>query len=409
MPTFAYKARDERGLLVQGNIEAATQRDAMTQLDAMGYIPVSAKEAGSKNTTSIDDYLLRFQRIKHDDLIFFTRQFQTVVRAGIPIVGGLRALETQTTNQRLRKAIGNVAQAIDKGSSLSEAFAGQKGVFSEIYVSMIQSGETSGNLEDVLERLSGLLEFQMRTKETIKAAMRYPIFVVSTLVIAFIVLINLVVPKFAPMFKNSKVALPVPTQILLLINDIFQKYTMITMMVLAGLVVGFIVYNRTATGKYTIDVLKLKTPLIGDIILKTCMSRFAFTLENLVSSGIPIIRTLNIVSRTVGNEYVSRKVLDISASIEKGKGISRPLKDAKIFPPLVIHLISTGEETGSLEEMLKEISRHYDREVTYTVNRLAAYIEPLLTVGLAGMVLFLALAIFMPWWEMARAMRGGGG
>jgi len=409
MPTFVYKARDERGLLVQGNIEAASQRDAMTQLDAMGYIPVSAKETGSRSATSVDDFLLRFQRIKHDDLIFFTRQFQTVVRAGIPVVGGLRALESQTTNQRLRKAIGNVAQAIDKGSSLSDAFAKQKGVFSDIYVSMVQAGETSGNLEEVLERLSALLEFQMRTKETIKSAMRYPVFVVSTLVIAFVVLINMVVPKFAPMFKNSKIALPLPTQILLLINDIFQKYTLITVTVLATLIVAFIIYNRTATGKYTIDVLKLRIPLVGNIILKTCMSRFAFTLENLVSSGIPIIRTLGIVSKTVGNEYVSRKVVDISVNIEKGKGISRPLKDAGIFPPLVMHLISTGEETGSLEEMLKEISRHYDREVTYTVNRLAAYIEPLLTVGLAGMVLFLALAIFMPWWEMARAMRGGGG
>jgi len=408
MATFAYKARDERGLLVQGNIEAASQREAMTQLDAMGYIPVSAKETGSKGTNSIDDFLLRFQRVKHDDLIFFTRQFQTIVRSGIPIVAGFRALEEQTTNQRLQKAIKNVGQEIDKGSSLSDALGRQKGVFSEIYVSMVRSGETSGNLEEVLERLSALLEFQMRTQETIKSAMRYPVFVVSALVIAFIVLINLVVPKFVPMFKTSKVALPLPTQILLVINDIFQKYMAVAVVVVIVLIIGFFLYKRTAAGKYTIDVFKLKIPLIGVIILKTCMSRFAFTLENLVSSGIPIIRTLDIVSRTVGNECIAKKVLEISANIEKGKGISRPLKDAKIFPPLVIHLISTGEETGSLEEMLKEISRHYDREVTYTVNRLSAYIEPILTVGLAGMVLFLALAIFMPWWDMMNAMRGGG-
>ncbi len=408
MATFAYKARDERGLLVQGNIEAATHRDAMMQLDSMGYIPVSAKETGQAGTASVDDFLLRFQRIKFDDLIFFTRQFRTVVRSAIPIVSGLRALAEQTANQRLQKAIINVAQDIDKGSSLSDAFARQKGVFSEIYVSMVRSGETSGNLEEVLDRLSALLEFQMRTKETIKSAMRYPIFVVVTLVTAFIVLINLVVPKFVPMFKSANVALPLPTQILLVINDIFQKYTVAVVVVLAVLVAAFFLYKRTETGKYTIDVIKLKIPLIGVIILKTCMSRFAFTLENLVSSGVPIIRTLDIVSRTVGNEFIAKKVLDISDSIEKGKGISRPLKEAKIFPPLVIHLISTGEETGSLEEMLREISTHYDREVTYTVNRLSAYIEPILTVGLAGMVLFLALAIFMPWWDMMKAMRGGG-
>ncbi len=408
MPTFAYKARDERGLLVQGNIEAATQRDAMTQLDAMGYIPVSAKETGSKSGTSVDDFMLRFQRVKFDDLIFFTRQLRTVVRSGIPIVAGLRALAEQTTNQRLQKAIGVVAQDIDKGFSFSDALARHKGIFSEIYVSMVRSGETSGNLEEVLERLSALLEFQMKTKETIKSAMRYPIFVVSTLVGAFIILVNVVVPKFAPLFRSAKIALPLPTQILLVINDIFQKYLGLSFIILAALIVAFFVYKRTQTGKYTIDVAKLRIPLVGDIILKTSMSRFAFTLENLVSSGVPIMRTLDIVSRTVGNEFIAKKVLEISENIEKGKGISRPMKDAKIFPPLVIHLIATGEETGSLEDMLREISMHYDREVTYTVNRLSAYIEPILTVGLAGMVLFLALAIFMPWWNIMGAMRGGG-
>lgn len=409
MATFAYKARDERGLLVQGNIEAATQREAMMQLDSMGYIPVSAKETGKSSASGpSEDILARFQRVKFDDLIFFTRQLRTVVRSAIPIVSGLRALAEQTSNPRLQKAIAAVTQDIDKGSSFSDALAKHKGVFSEIYVAMVRSGETSGNLEEVLERLSALLEFQMKTKETIKSAMRYPTFVVITLVSAFIILVNVVVPKFAPLFRSAKIALPLPTQILLVINDIFQKYLGASFIVAASLIVAFFIYKRTANGKYAIDVLKLKIPLIGEIVLKTCMSRFAFTLENLVSSGVPIIRTLDIVSRTVGNEFVARKVLEISENIEKGHGIARPLKDAKIFPPLVIHLIATGEETGSLEDMLREISMHYDREVTYTVGRLSAYIEPILTVGLAGMVLFLALAIFMPWWNIMSAMRGAG-
>lgn len=408
MATFAYKARDERGLLVQGNIEAATQREAMMQLDSMGYIPVSAKETGRSGSSSVDDFMLRFQRVKFDDLIFFTRQLRTVVRSAIPIVTGLRALAEQTTNPRLQKAVAAASQDIDKGLSFSDALSKHKGVFSEIYVAMVRSGETSGNLEETLDRLSDLLEFQMKTRETIKSAMRYPVFVVITLISAFIVLVNVVVPKFAPLFKSAKIALPLPTQILLIINDIFQNYLGISLAILAALVVAFILYKRTEAGKYAIDVLKLKIPLIGDVILKTCMSRFAFTLENLVSSGVPILRTLDIVSRTVGNEFIAKKVLDISENIEKGHGIARPLKEAKIFPALVIHLISTGEETGALEDMLREISTHYDREVTYTVNRLSAYIEPILTVGLAGMVLFLALAIFMPWWNIMSAMRGAG-
>jgi type II secretory pathway component PulF len=407
MTAFAYRARDERGLLVTGSMEAASKRDVFVQLDNMGLLPVSATES-RKTTFAVDAFLMKFQRVKDDDLIFFTRQFQTIIRSGIPMVSGLRALQEQTNNERLSAAIKSVGQDIDKGQSLSDALSRHKGIFSELYVGMVRAGELSGNLEEVLERLSGVLEFQMKTKEMLKSAMRYPVFVVVTLAIAFIVLVNVVVPKFAPIFKSSKVALPLPTQILLLINDIFQKYTVVAIGVAFVLVVSFLLYKRTAIGTYTIDRFKLWVPLIGEIILKICMGRFAFILENMVRAGIPIIRTLDIVSRSVGNEYVAEKVREIAVSIEKGKGISKPLRDAKVFPPLVIHLVATGEETGSLEEMLHEVSVHYDREVTYSVARLAAWIEPALTVGLAGMVLFLALAIFMPWWDMMRAMKGGG-
>jgi type II secretory pathway component PulF len=407
MATFAYRARDERGLLVTGSMDAATRRDVFVQLDNMGLFPVSATEL-KKTTFAIDEFLLRFQRVKHDDLIFFTRQLQTVIRSGIPMVSGLRALEEQTNNERLKAAIKTVAQDIDHGQNFADALSKHKGIFSELYVSMVRAGETGGSLEEVLEKLSGVLEFQMKTKDMLKSAMRYPMFVVSTLAIAFVVLVNVVVPKFAPIFKSAKVALPLPTQILLIINDIFQKYTTVAVVTAFLLAISFFFYKRTSGGAYTIDRLKLKVPLIGQIVVKICMSRFAFTLENLVRAGIPIIKTLDIVSRAVGNEYIAKKVQEIAVSIEKGKGISKPLRDAKIFPPLVIHLVATGEETGSLEEMLREVSIHYDREVTYSVSRLSAWIEPILTVGLAGMVLFLALAIFMPWWDMMRAMRGGG-
>jgi len=404
---FAYKARDERGLLVTGSIDAANKKDVFEQLDNMGLLPVSASEMG-KAISGIDTFLIRLQRVKDDDLIFFTRQLQTIIRSGIPMVSGLKALEEQTNNERLRGAIKTIWQDIDKGQSFSEALSRHKRIFSELYVGMVRAGEASGNLDEVLERWSGVLEFQMKTREILKSAMRYPMFVVVTLAIAFVVLVNVVVPKFAPIFKSSNIALPLPTQIMLLLNDIFQKYTITTIAVIVVLAVAFWLYKRTATGTYTIDKLKLSLPLVGNIVLKICMSRFAFILENMVSAGIPIIRTLDIVSRSVGNEYVAEKIREIAVSIEKGKGIARPLREAKIFPPLVIHLVATGEETGSLEEMLREVSIHYDREVTYSVTRLSAWIEPILTAGLAAIVLFLALAIFMPWWDMMKAMKGGG-
>jgi len=407
MTAFAYRARDERGLLVTGDMDAASKRDVFTQLDSMGLIPVSAVESKG-GISAIDEFLLRFQKVKNDDLIFFTRQLQTVVRSGIPMVKGLRALEEQTSNERLRGAIKVITQDVDRGQSLSDAFSKHRGIFSEIYVGMVRSGEIGGSLEEVLTRLAELLEFQMKTQEIIKSAMRYPIFVTSTLVIAFIVLIKLVVPKFVPMFKSSKVALPLPTQILLIINNVIQNYGIFVILLIVAIGIAFFYYKRTEAGAFMIDRLKLKMPLIGSIIQKISMSRFAFILENLTKVGIPIIQTLDIVSRAVGNKYIARKIQGIAKSVEKGRGISRPLKEAKIFPPLVVHLISTGEETGSLEEMLREISSHYDREVSYSVNRLSAWIEPLMTVCLAVMVLFLALAIFMPWWNMMGVMRGGG-
>ena len=408
MGTFTYRARDDRGLLVTGSIEAGSQRDVYAQLDAKGLFPISAKETKTAGSFAIDDFLLRFQKVKYDDLIFFTRQLQTIIRAGIPVVAGLRALEEQTTSPKLKAAIKKVAQDIDRGQSLSEALSQHRSIFSELYISMVSAGEAGGGLEEVLERLAGIIEFQMKTKEMLKSAMRYPMFVVSTLIIAFVVLIKMVVPKFVPIFKSAKVALPLPTQVLLIINDLAEKYTFFTVGTIVLIIVLFILYKRTAAGAMNIDRIKLQIPLVGQIILKICMGRFAFTLENLVRAGIPIVKTLEIVSKTVGNNYIAAKVIEIGQNIEKGRGISKPLKDAGIFPPLVIHLISTGEETGALEEMLREVSTHYDREVSYSVARLSAWVEPILTAGLSVMVLFLALAIFMPWWNMMSALRGGG-
>jgi type II secretory pathway component PulF len=195
---------------------------------------------------------------------------------------------------------------------------------------------------------------------------------------------------------------------LLLTNDIFQNYAIYLGISIFILIGGFLLYKRTDAGTLEIDRLKLRAPLIGPIILKICMSRFANMFENLIKVGIPVVRTLEVVSRTVGNEYIAQKIIEISGKIERGLGISRPLREAEIFPPLIIHLISTGEQTGSLEDMLKEVSTHYDREITYSINRLSTWIEPLLTAGLSLMVLFLALAIFLPWWNMMGALRGGG-
>ena len=407
MAKFTYRARNETGGLVTGELEAESKVVVYEYLDGLGLLPVQVGEA-KNNPFSLREFIEQRQTIRQDDLIFFTRQLQTIVKAGIPLISGLKALEEQTENPKLKRIIKEIYQEITKGKSLSDVLANHPRIFSELYVSMIRAGEVGGVLDDVLGRLIGLLDFQMKTRETLKAAMRYPITVVCVLILAFIVIVTFIIPRFAAIFKGAKVELPVPTKIMLWINDIVQSYGIFIFIGVVLLIVGVMMYIRSPDGRVAWDRLKLRMPLVGQIMLKIAMSRFANMFENMIRAGVPIMRTLEIVSRTVGNEYIARKILEISEKVEKGRGISKPLKDSGVFPPLVIHLISTGEETGSLEQMLREVSAHYDTEIGYSVSRLSAWIEPILTAGLSVMVLFIALAVFLPWWNMMGALKGGG-
>ncbi len=409
MAVFSYKARDEKGSLIAGTMDADSQRSVSAHLDSMGLFPVAVSQKKGVSFGSFEDLLTKLDKVKLDDIIFFTRQLRTVIKAGVPLISGLKALEEQTNNRKLKKVIKKVWQDLDRGETFSGALAGHEDVFSDLYVSMVKAGEIGGVLDEVLERLAQLLEFQMKTKEMFKSAMRYPTMVVGAIVIAFGVLVTFVIPKFALLFAGSTVKLPLPTRILLGINDLAQAVGVYILGGVIGACIAGYVYTRTEQGQLMKDHLKLKIPIMGQIILKICLSRFAYVQENLIRAGVPIVTALEIVARTVGNLVITKKVLEISQKIEKGKGIAKPMKDSGIFPPLVLHLIATGEDTGSLEEMLREVSLHYDGEVNYSLNRLSAWIEPILIVVLGGMVLFIALAVFLPWWGMMDAMKHGGG
>ncbi len=407
MGTFTYRARDERGLLVTGTLEADSRQAVYSQLDGIGLLPVEVSEPKGTDQ-GLGDFLMKFTPVKFDDMIFFTRQLQTIIRSGIPLLTGLEAIEEQTANKRLKAAINQVRKDIDKGQSLSDALARHKGIFPEAYIAMVRAGEVGGSLEEVLDRLSSLLDFQMRTKEMLKAAMRYPVFVVVALVGAFAVLVAFVIPRFSVMFKGMNVQLPLPTRIMLLIGDMAQRYGLYVVLLAIAAAIAFVLFKRSPAGALLIDRVKLRIPIMGAIIMKICMSRFAAMAENLVKVGVPIVKTLEIVENTIGNRYIGSKVAEIGGKIEKGRAIAKSLKETGVFPPLVVHLVATGENTGSLEEMLREVSIHYDREVTYSINRLSAWVEPILVGFLSIMVLFLALAIFLPWWNMMGAMKGGG-
>jgi len=408
MAIFTYKARDERGSLIAGTMDADSQRAVSSHLDSMGLFPIAVSEKKGMTLLSIEDFLTKLDRVRLDDIIFFTRQLRTVIKAGVPLISGLRALEEQTNNRKLKRAIKKVWQDLDRGKSFSEALSGHADIFSDLYVSMVKAGEVGGVLDEVLERLAQLLEFQMKTKEMFKSALRYPMMVVGAIIIASFVLVTFVIPKFALLFKGTTMQLPLPTRILLWMNEMVQAYGIYMLGVVIGICVAVLIYTRTERGQYAMDQLKLKLPFVGNIILKICMSRFAYVGENLIRAGVPIVTALEIVARTVGNLVITKKVLGISQKIEKGKGITKPMEDSGIFPPLVLHLIATGEDTGSLEEMLREVSIHYDSEVSYSLARLSSWIEPILIGVLGGMILFIALAVFLPWWGMMEALKGGG-
>ena len=408
MAVFNYKARDEKGSLIAGTMDADSQRAVSSHLDSMGLFPVAVSEKKGMGLASIEDFLTKLDRVRLDDIIFFTRQLRTVIKAGVPLISGLKALEEQTNSRKLKRAIKKVWQDLDRGRSFSEALSGHAEIFSDLYVSMVKAGEIGGVLDEVLERLAQLLEFQMKTKEMFKSALRYPTMVVGAIVIAFFVLVTFVIPKFSLLFKGSTMKLPLPTRILLWLNDMVQAYGIFILGGIVGIGIAVFVYTRTEQGQFVRDQLKLKLPFVGNILLKICMSRFAYVQENLIRAGVPIVTALEIVARTVGNLVITKKIIEISQKIEKGKGITKPMKESGIFPPLVLHLIATGEDTGSLEEMLREVSIHYDSEVSYSLARLSSWIEPILIGVLGGMILFIALAVFLPWWGMMEALKSGG-
>ncbi|MBU2522510.1 MAG: type II secretion system F family protein [Proteobacteria bacterium] len=403
MPTYTYKALTADGSNVSGTVEADSQPLAAMQLDKMEYIPISISE---KKGMFLDELALKLERVKIDDLIFFTRQLYTVIKAGIPLLPGIKALEQQTENKKLKKVLGIVAKDVDRGKSFSESLSLHPDVFSELYINMIEAGEIGGSLEEILERLILMLEFTRKTNSNLKAAVRYPIMVVCSLFAAFGVVITFVIPKFAVIFEASTVELPIPTKIMMFINFLVQNYWYYGLLIAGSLIAAFYLYTSRESGRLQWDFLKLKLPVLGDVFLKVYMSRFSSMLETLSRGGTSIVSALDVVSRTIGNEYIAQKIKAIAEQVKTGKGITNSLRESKIFPPLVLHMVLTGEETGALDDMLAEITSYYEREIDYTVSRMSSYIEPILTAGLGLMVLFIALAIFLPWWNMMEAFKG---
>ncbi len=398
MPVFQYKAMSASGGVVQDELEAPNPAAVAEKLESLGYIPlnISRKKGGSSKLFE------KKPRVKDNDIIVFTRQLVTLLKAGVPLLSALEALSEQTDNPVMREVIGKIYIDIESGISLSEALAKHPTVFEDMYVNSIRAGEMGGALDDVLLRLADLIEYDRETRSRIKSAMRYPIIVVVSLIVAVIALMMLVVPKFIDMFTQMNIELPLPTRILIAIYEAMSNYWYIGIALIALMIIAFKLWVKTANGRLIWDNVKLKLPIFGPLLMKSYMSRFTRMFETLNRSGLPILQTLEIVSRTVGNAAIGREIEKATIGIRRGDGIAMPLKQSKLFPPMVVRMISIGEQSGSLDEMLHNISEHYEMEVEYAVKGLTSMIEPILTVGLGVIVLFLALAIFLPMWDMTK-------
>jgi type IV pilus assembly protein PilC len=403
VPTYTYQAINERGAIITGNIEDDSPDNAANMLAERGYIPSKVKEKGSG--FSSDRWLAIRQKmspVKITDLILFTKQFRSLFKAGVPLVRAFQVLEAQTPDQALKKAIASMVQSIKQGSTLTAAMDKHEAIFSPLYRSMIKAGEISGTLPEALTRLIYIIEHESKIKSDIKSALQYPVIVTIALTIAFFVLLTFVVPKFAAMFSRVGIDLPLPTKIAIHLYQFLSNYWYLFIGGVVALIVGLKMYFKTEQGQYMKDLLILRLPILGPLFIKAAMSRFASIFGILQSSGVPVMSAMKVLSGVIGNNAISREFDRVRDQMQEGRGIAAPLGSAKYFPPMVVDMVAIGEETGNIEEMLQQVTLHYDDEVGYAVKRLSDLIGPVLVVGLAAVVGFFALAIFLPMWDLTK-------
>ena len=403
MPNYTFQAINENGAVITGDIEAESADKASSMLAERGYIPTKVKEQGYGISSRQWSRILRkMNPVKITDLILFTKQFRSLFKAGVPIVRALQVLEAQTQDRALKEAIGSMLQSINQGFTLTAAMERHDTIFSPLYCSMIRAGEMSGSVPESLERLIYIIEHESRIKSDIKSALQYPMIVTIALVGAFFVLLTFVVPKFVEMFSKAGIVLPMPTKIALMLYQFLSSYWYLLLGGVIALFVGLKSYLKTEQGHYVKDTIILRLPILGPLFVKAAMSRFASIFGILQSSGVPVMTSMKILSDVIGNKAISREFDRVREQIQEGRGIAAPLGAAKYFPPMVVDMVAIGEETGNIEDMLKQVTLHYDDEVSYAVKGLSDLIGPVLIVGLAAVVGFFAMAIFLPMWDLTK-------
>lgn len=407
MPTYNYSARDQQGKTVSGKISAENQNMIIAELRKRDLIIISIDEEKqsmvSKATTS--SRKVKGKRVKSEDIVIFTRQFATMIDAGIPIMQSLEALGEQASNPTFKNTINAIREDIQLGAGLSAAFAKHTYIFDSLYVNMIRVGETGGVLTTVLERIALYLEKSEKLKQKVQAAMIYPAVVVTMAMMITVGLLIFVVPTFSQIYTSLGQKLPMMTQVLIDFSNLLRHQ--ILFLIIGGVIAFFVFvqYRKTPAGGLQIDKILLKLPIFGDIICKVAVSRFCRTFSTLSQSGVPILEGLDIVEKTCGNKVIELVVEDIKKSVQEGETVAGPLSKSKVFPPMVTRMIAIGEKSGQLEKMMTKVAEFYDDQVDAAVEGLTKLIEPLI-IGFLGIVVgFIVIALFMPILSLATALK----
>ncbi len=397
--------------MAEGRIEGTSVDAVANQLFNNGITPIDivAADVAQDVFGGLKGLRISFSegRVSLLDLVFFSRQMYTLLKAGVPILQALQGLRESTQNAALAKVIGSIREGLDAGLDLTGALGRHPQVFSPLFVSMIQVGETSGSLPEAFLQLSLYLERDKDTRDRIKQATRYPTMVIGAIVVAMFIINLFVIPTFAKIYAGFKAELPWATQILIATSNFTVRYWYLIIIAAVLLALATRMYIKTTEGRYRWHRYKLKIPLVGPILFRATLGRFARAMAIILKAGVPLVQGMTVISRAVDNDFIGERILQMRDGVERGENITRTASATGLFPPLVVQMISVGEETGAIDNLLLEVAEYYEREVDYDLKNLSSAIEPILIVVIGIIVMILALGVCLPMWDLARAARGG--
>jgi type IV pilus assembly protein PilC len=402
MPTFRYRARDTSGTLVRGTLVADNDRLVKLKVTEMGYFPVGVEQVRERGEKALG---VLPRRVRHDDLVVFSWQFAAMMSAGIPLIPCLGALKDQTESPELARAIGEIRQRVQDGQSLSRSMSRYPHIFSNIMVSLVRAGETGGFLELALERIAIQMDKDADLRQKVRSAFVYPVLVVGLAVLIVTFLLLFVIPVFAQVYGSAGLDLPGSTKALIAISNFFMLFWWAIGLVIVALAVGLRGWARSERGRPRADALKLRLPLFGVLIRKVSIARAIRVLGTLVSTGVPLVHALEDAARVAGNEVIGGALRFAAVRVTEGDRLADPLLASEQFPAMVIQMVSAGEESGDLGGMMNKVADFYDRDIEYTVKRLTTIMEPILTIFLGGIVGFVAIAMYMPIFNLTALLK----